>query len=66
MTGRWQRNARSRQSSKLQKGKEEFRGDWKFLIAEAETEAGTEAEAIMIEKAEVIERARADLTHSQS
>ena len=44
-------NACSRQSSYFQKGKEDFQGDWKLLMAEAETEADTESEAMMREKA---------------
>ena len=35
-------------------------GDWKLLMAEAETEADTETEAMMREKDEGIERARAE------
>ena len=43
-----------------QKGKEDFRRDWKMLMAEAETEADTEAEAMMRDKAKGIERVRAE------
>ena len=47
----------SRPNSK--KGKEDFRRDLKLLMAEVDDESDTEAEAMMREKAEGTERARA-------